>query len=222
MVKIPEGLRPPDMSPEDVRTMNLRFIQRWQGEHDPARPDMVGVNTRGSRPPLFWVFQGENEFRALGSSLHRDQPLYGMKSVVYSSEKEDLHQIWFLLEPGFLEPATAHLRQQIVDTAAGRPFVLGGNCAGSVMALHLARSLPVRPARLILMNLLRDAGPYDGRVEMLFGSEEAADFDTFDLGAAAFPDHACHILRGRHGNYIVKPAVWEVARLVDGVLSDVS
>ena len=59
--------------PKEIFLQIRTFVSRWDGVRASPGSLIVGRNTTGKRPPLFWVFQGEREFLQLSSHLLEPQ-----------------------------------------------------------------------------------------------------------------------------------------------------
>jgi hypothetical protein len=124
------------------------------------------MNTDGDKPPLFWVFNDQREFRELGCALGPAQPLYGLRSGVGII---DYHED---------EIQTFALRyiSEIIEVAPQGPFFIGGNCQGAIIALAIAQHALRRQRHvplLILMDWAFDLQSYGGRVLLVSGRDNA-------------------------------------------------
>ena len=65
------------------------FSGGWHGERMFSGSLLVGYNTAGPRPPIFWFLQEYPEAAQLAKYLGPDQPLYAMRSCVGIIEGKD-------------------------------------------------------------------------------------------------------------------------------------
>ncbi|KQT61533.1 hypothetical protein ASG52_01205 [Methylobacterium sp. Leaf456] len=153
--------------PDDLRSRQLSLMETWAGTR-PTRDRLVaGLNVAGRRPPLFWVFQVDAEFRQLARHLGPDQPLYGLRSgsgVIRYHEDE-------------IQRLALRYVHEIVETCPAGPVFLGGNCQGALIALPVAQHL-LRRGRHVPLLVLMEWGfapqPYGGRVLHLYGRDSLA------------------------------------------------
>ena len=148
--------------PATLRDKLLVRMEVWPGAR-PTRDRLVaGLNLDGARPPLFWIFQGADEFAALGEALGPDQPLYGFRSG---------HLVFRYTEDQIQQTALAYV-QDVLEARPSGPLALGGNCQGGIIALAMAQHLQRRrrePRLLVLMEWAFQPHPYPGQVLFLDG-----------------------------------------------------
>ena len=197
----------------------LRCVRGWEGERQGPESLIVGQNTAGKRMPLFWVFQGEEEFLALADELGPDQPLYGMRSG---------HEVADFTEETTQRLALAYAKELEALRPKG-PLALGGNCQGGIIALALAQHLE-RRFRQVAMLILREWSfglqSYTGPVALLFGRESdfAEPYRRYaqpELGwRRGFPDHRVLFTSGAHGQFFQESHVSSLAENIRRCLDD--
>jgi acyl-CoA synthetase (AMP-forming)/AMP-acid ligase II/acyl carrier protein len=143
------------------------YVGSWPGERLFADSLVVGTNLRGTRAPMFWVFQGANDFQQLAKQLGPDQPLYGMRSCegIVPVREYSAH---------VLETVSNRYLWEILALAGSRPIVIGGNCQGGILALALAKRLlriGRAPLLLILMEWAFSYGSYAKPTLLLYGED---------------------------------------------------
>jgi amino acid adenylation domain-containing protein len=197
----------------------LAYSGSWRGER--ANPDslIIGRNTSGTRPPLFWVFQGQQELLQLATYLGEDQPLYGMRSG---------HLVMKYTEDNIQALALGYLREIEALHPKG-PLFVGGNCQGGVIALAIAQHL-IRRRRLVPLVVLLEWSflpqPYAGPVALLFGRESdianpyARSRYPELTWRRAFPDFHVEILPGAHGQFFIEPNVQVLAETVQCCMAE--
>ena len=77
-----------DLDPAVARGL-LLFTASWRGVR--TRPDalVIGRNVAGTRPPLFWCMQREQELSQLERYLGPDRPVWGMRSEHKVAGRDD-------------------------------------------------------------------------------------------------------------------------------------
>ena len=185
-----------------MRTLE-RMAATWTGERVSETSLLVGANLSGTRTPIVWVCQSHHELHALADELGPDQPILGFRSLSdillvdeITSEVLDAVAYRYLTEILAMQPPT--------------PFVVGGNCAGAVIALALARKLRqfgLEPRPLVLLNWQFRFGRYDGPVVLLRGQSDDAPFALEDLAGRPidwrrdFPGAEAHAIPGGPGHF---------------------
>ena len=138
------------------------YMVGWEGRR--VRPDslLVGMNTDGTKFPLFWCFQEYRELSQLAKHLGQDQPVYGMRSGHLVMEKT----------PENIEALAAHYLHEI-RAVSGGPYLLGGNCQGGTIAQAIAQQLQNReqPVSLLCHLDVYRQKPYNGRITLIFGRD---------------------------------------------------
>ncbi|MBK9385893.1 MAG: tetratricopeptide repeat protein [Planctomycetes bacterium] len=150
---------PPILAPSFHRQL-FAYTAGWRGQRISPTSLIVGQNTAGRRPPLFWCLQGFREFAQLGKYLGPQQPVYGMRSghLVLPYAEENIRAL------------AALYAAEIEAVAARGSLFLGGNCQGCLITFEIARLLLGRGRDVALCVLLDSYGPepYAGRVLPLF------------------------------------------------------
>lgn len=182
-----------------LRGRLLAAFETWPGERPTSERMVVGLNTTGTRAPIFWVFNDNVEPARLAGVLGPDQPLYGFRSgVAISTYSEDEIQAFAL--------------RYVAEMAAVRPdgpVFIGGNCQGGIIALALAQHALRRGRHvplLILMNWSFQLHGYSGRVLFVSGRDDISHnpsklFSRPDLAwRRAFPEFEFAEIPGAHGH----------------------
>jgi thioesterase domain-containing protein/acyl carrier protein/2-polyprenyl-3-methyl-5-hydroxy-6-metoxy-1,4-benzoquinol methylase len=204
--------------PSGLRQQLWIYAGSWRGERVDPESLIVGANTRGSRPPLFWCFQGEHEYRQLADHLDPEQPLYGMRSG---------HRVMDYSEDNIQSLALAYL-EELEGLAPEGPVAIGGTCQGAAIAQAMAGHLQRRaraPVLLLLLDWIGGYHPYSGPVALLFG-RESQDFNPYlRLGVTEipwdrlFPDVRVEIVPGQHTTLMEPPNVAVLANTIKGMLA---
>jgi thioesterase domain-containing protein/acyl carrier protein len=191
----------------------LSYVGSWRGER--ATPDslVIGYNTNGALPPLFWVLQSQHELSQLAAYLDNDQPLYGMRSGSAMMRYEELNIQTLAL--GYVE--------EIIALHPTGPLILGGNCQGGRIALAIAQHLLRRQrevSMLILMEWTYRPQPYGGPVTLLFGHDSNANpysrFRYPELAwSRAFSDYHVEIISGTHYQFFDEPNIQDLVRTLE-------
>lgn len=192
------------------------FTGSWQGQRLFPESLVVGLNTSGSKRPIFWVFQDYNEFTQLAQHLDLDQPLYGMRSCVGIVEIAD-HSA------DILETVGDRYLWEILALGIDGPLIVGGNCQGGILALALARKLRQiarTPSPLILMEWDYSFGRYEASTLLLYGagSHTAALYQRPENSApdwrTDFPQNIVKQIPGSHGEFFRKNNVPGLAQVI--------
>ena len=108
-----------------------RVIEKTPGSRD----SLVLIRAGGKKPPLFLVHDGDGEtmlYRNLALRLNLDHSVYGLQP--YSRENHPI------LHTRIAEMAAYHIGKMRTVQPHG-PYLVGGMCAGGVIAFEIARQL---------------------------------------------------------------------------------
>lgn len=168
----------------------------WRGERIGRNGLIYGANIAGSRPPLFWCFQGYEEFANFAAALGPDQPLYGMRSghlVVATSAEIHLH-------------LAINYAEDLQSLGLPGPLFLGGNCQGALLAQKIAQILTAagRPVSLLIGLNPFIFSPYSGRTALIVGQYDCTNpflrfHDAEAVARANLPHCSMDILPSEHG-----------------------
>jgi len=199
---------PSDFS-DHMRALS-RLMRQWPGTPVDSAGVLRRLNSGGSRPPLFWIFNAQREPERLAAALGRDQPLIYGRSLHMIVPEASLK-----LEAG--RHLAAHYADALFPIAGGGLLWVGANCQGASIAMEVVRRLnrerPVVPAMAFI-----NAWP-GNRVDLpklLFYGEADPDNDPFreDPAAASlgFGQHRREVLPGvSHGGYFEEGTVERLA-----------
>jgi acyl-CoA synthetase (AMP-forming)/AMP-acid ligase II/acyl carrier protein len=191
------------MKREIVRKQQA-YLSAWSGERNTPDSLVLLHNATGEKTPLAWVFQGDQEFKALGAALGPDQPLFGMRSG---------HEIMDYREENVQAMALAYTAELEARHPQG-PIFIGGNCQGAVIALAIAQHLLRRRRHVPLLILMEWAFPFQSYQEpvlLLFGEQslEANPYLRYQAPEIAwrraFSDYRVDFFPGVHGRYFDRP-----------------
>ena len=135
----------------------------WEGKRATADSVTVGLNTQGSRPPLFWCLQRYQELTQMARYLGEEQPVYGMRSgnrvMIKTQDNINMLASFYVDEILAIEPKG--------------PFRIGGNCQAAQIAFQIAAQLKKRGYEVALLILHEKFIPYsyDGPVALSFGQD---------------------------------------------------
>jgi acyl-CoA synthetase (AMP-forming)/AMP-acid ligase II/acyl carrier protein len=144
------------------------FSGSWQGQRLFSDSLLVGFNTDGSRPPIFWVLQEYLEASQLAKYLGPDQPFYAMRSCVGIIKGQEDYTA------DVLETVCNRYLWEMLALPVGDAFVMGGNCQGGILALAMARRLKQigrAPALLALLEWSFSYGSYTEPALLIYGEE---------------------------------------------------
>ncbi|MCC0057399.1 MAG: non-ribosomal peptide synthetase [Rhodobiaceae bacterium] len=195
-----------------LRELDL-FQSTWRGVRKFPGSLVAGHNVTGTRMPLFWVFQDDDEATRLARNLHRYQPLYAMRSLVgiipvreYTAE--------------VLDSVCDRYLWEILAIAGDRPIAIGGNCQAAIIALALARRLRQigrTPEVLVLMEWGYSLGPYRDFTGILYSREGHVADAYLKPGESGpdwqrdFPDRRVYETTGAYGEIFYEENVDSVA-----------
>ena len=187
----PSGLAALPATPFDK--LRLR-MEAWPGERPSRDRLLAGLNPCGGQAPLVWVFQGGEEFAALGRALGPDQPLYGFRSghLVFRYTEAQVDQV------------AGRYVDDILEVRPHGPLVLGGNCQGGILALAMARRLSGlgrQPKLLVLMEWSFRLKPYGGPVLFLHGPDTPAPSQPIEASEPLAGVVETRAIPGAHGGF---------------------
>ena len=113
---------------------------------------LIPLQTRGSKPPFFWV-HGEDSNAFLPRYLGPDQPLYGFR---HQSEDGTPARYTTVVD------IAAHYLSEIRSVQPQGPYFLGGYCFGAVVAFEIAQQLRKLNQGVPLLVLLDPVNPSVG------------------------------------------------------------
>lgn len=181
-----------------LRSPLLAAIETWSGERHTRERMVVGLNTTGTKAPIFWVFNANAEPERLAAALGRDQPLYAFRSGhAISAYSEDEIQAFAL-----------RYVSEIAEACPDGPVFIGGNCQGGIIALAIAQHALRRGRHvplLILLNWSFQLHAYGGRVLFVSGRDDVRHnayklFSRPELAwRRAFPEFQFVEVPGAHG-----------------------
>jgi amino acid adenylation domain-containing protein len=206
-----------DMAPERPLIDQLLERQRdhlrhWDGHRHRADATILSHNTGGTRPALFWCFQGYNELVALANELGADQPVHGMRSG---------HMIMEYTEET-VQALGAHYAGEMLELHPAGDFLIGGNCQAGIIAQRAAMILQAMGRNVAVLILMEQPHffPYAGQVALLFGKDSTLNpyltqSDPDESFRSFYDDrYTVDIISGTHGQFF-EPA--NIGSLADAV-----
>ncbi|MEO2175561.1 MAG: AMP-binding protein [bacterium] len=197
----------------------LSFVGGWDGERQSATNMISVLNPKGTRTPVFWVFQASYEFSQLAKYMGPDQPVYGMRSgsqiIKYTEKEIQMMALVYVEEIESIYPEGA--------------MVVAGNCQGAVIALAIAQHLVRRRrqvSRLILMEWTFPLQSYAEPVTLLFGSDSENANPEFrysepELGwQRAFEQYDIEFIPGEHSQFFVEPHIQNLVKVLERKLAE--
>ncbi|WP_096788080.1 non-ribosomal peptide synthetase [Rhodobacter sp. CZR27] len=190
------------------------YLSSWSGERVSPAGLLFMRNAGGGQPPLFWCFQGFQEFRQLAERFATrfapDRPLVGMRSG---------HLIMDYDDPS-LDALTSAYAREVQALWPEGPVYLGGNCQGGRVAHRLARQLRRQGRETALLILMEESlfEPHAGRLALVFGRDSKLNpwrdgGDPGPLLAERYPGLASvDIVPGAHGQFFEDRHVDDLAR----------
>jgi len=183
----------------------LKSMARIPGKMAERDGLLLAFNTQGTKPPLFWCFNGWSEAVILSRYLGKDQPLYAMHSfemICKNDGSKTLHRKALAK----LYAKSIHRQASCHDFFASNPLVIGGNCQAAPIAEATAHQLKkIEGQWPTLISLDHDIYyAYPGKLFLLFGrqSEEFNPFlqqvDSLDTEEQSERDHGGPVQSWKH------------------------
>lgn len=173
------------------------------------------IHPNAAQLPIFWCFNSQQEFPALGAALGAGQPLVGMRS---------LNQV---MAGGPLRPFSdrelaGYYAETLLHHFGPVPCIIGGNCQAAPVAHGIARCWMAAGgtvARLVTLDATLRR-PYAGAIRLLFGarSEKHNPFLTQPDPESAwrflYAAHDVGFLPAGHGEYFGAAVVDHLAAAI--------
>jgi thioesterase domain-containing protein/acyl carrier protein len=125
----------------------VRKLAAWV-DRQTARDSLVLIRAGGTRPPIFLVHDGDGEtllYRSLALGLRAGHAVYGLQPL-----SGDGHA---MLHTRIPDMAAYHLAK-IRGAQPEGPYLLGGLCAGGVIAFEVARQLEAQGQTVAMLALM--------------------------------------------------------------------
>jgi thioesterase domain-containing protein/acyl carrier protein len=137
-----------------------------------SRDSLVLIREGGDKPPLFLVHDGDGEtmlYRNLALLLKPEHAVYGLQP--HSLENVPI------THTRIDEMAAYHI-ERIRSVQPQGPYLVGGMCAGGVIAFEVARQLQIQGEEVALVALIDAADVGETPKSWLFASERIQSFST--------------------------------------------
>jgi oxalate---CoA ligase len=146
--------------PEPVFDQIAGFMSAWPGKRLTPYSLVVGQNTLGARPALFWGCQDQNELTGLARHMGPDQPVYGFRSLYKTGQKSDMNS----------QLAASHYVHEILQIQPKGPYFIAGYCEAGKLAFEIAEQLTRQGHDIQLLILVEQfvPRPYAGRIALFF------------------------------------------------------
>ena len=141
-----------------------RMAALLDASQDAALPLVAEIQPSGSRPSLFWI-DGGPMFLPLANALGTERPFLGV-----TLHPPELREVGF--QPD-LQTIARHLVRTITTIQAEGPYVIGGYCAGGVLAYEVASQLMASGQRVDLLCMIDAQNPTHFRRVDSFSAEFA-------------------------------------------------
>ena len=132
----------------------------WSESWEP----LVPLRAAGSRTPFFCVTAGDGNaigFGALANRLNDEQPFYALQPPGMDGRSRI---------PATVEAMAKRYLEELRDVAPQGPYLLGGRCLGTKVALEMAQRLLAAGEKVALLAILDDLeGPAGMEVELAGG-----------------------------------------------------
>jgi len=145
--------------PEPLFEKLQQLMSGWKGVRASSRSLIIGHNTMGSLPPLFWCSSDKDNFFGLSRELGQEQPVYGMRSLFPLPERT----------PHNNQLLARHLIEEIRSIQPSGPYFLGAYCEGGKIIREISLLLQTEGEDVALLYLAEHhvQEPYQGRVAMM-------------------------------------------------------
>ncbi len=190
---------------QDILRRLRTYTASWIGARASPESVLVGLNTGGTRTPLFWCLQRYQELTQLARYLGPDQPVYGMRNG---------HKVMTRTDEN-LAILASHYVDEVLAVRPQGPYIVGGNCGATRVAFPLALELKARgrEVALLFMHEKFIPRPYAGRVALMFGAESDRNpYRQFADPAFGWRKYysgpiSVDIVSGEHAEFFVEPNV---------------
>ena len=187
----------------------LAYTTAWQGKRVRQNSLIIGMNTTGTKQPLFWCLQGYRELSQLSKYLGKDQPTYGMRSG----------HLFMEYTPENIQALATHYVLEILAIQPDSPYLLGGNCQSALIIFEIAQQLISKGKTITLLFQMEQfvTQLYPGRVALIFGRESLFNpykkFRSPELGYRKFytGKFSVNIISGGHGQFFNEPNIQVLA-----------
>jgi aspartate racemase len=128
----------------------IESLALWLTEDDeaPARVSLVPLQTKGAKPPLFFIHGGGGDVYScldIAQQLAPDQPAYGMQAVGLDGKTARHTSV---------EQMAAHYVQEVRSFQPEGPYHLSGYSVGGIIAFEMAQQLYRTGQEVAMLGLL--------------------------------------------------------------------
>ncbi|MBR8826762.1 MAG: amino acid adenylation domain-containing protein [Gomphosphaeria aponina SAG 52.96 = DSM 107014] len=155
-----ESLQKLPITNEEYRHI-LALTAGWEWKRVKEEGLIVGTNTNGTLPPLFWCSNGFGETSFLANYLDENQPLYGLFSGYGWVNEENIKNL------------AAYYVSEILTIQPNGNYFLGGYCLGGKVVFEIAEQLQNFGKKVALLVLTESYIPrqYLGKLVLIFASQ---------------------------------------------------
>jgi UDP-N-acetylmuramate--L-alanine ligase len=197
---------------DSIIRRQMGYLAAWTGSRLRTDSLICSHNVAGTRPALFWCFQGNSEHESLATCLGPDQPLHGMRSGY----------LIFRYTPANVRMLAGRYADEIVKLQPEGTLCIGGNCQGGIIAREIALELRSRGRVVKRLFLLGQAQfpQYDGQVTLVFGAESHLNpyrrmKDPDRIFTAAYgTSYSVSIISGNQDDSFISPNIESLAAVV--------
>ena len=198
----------------EIEDRQRALTREWGGETVEPNGLVRGLNRDGAQRPWFWCVQNGTEMHELARAMGGDQPLYAMRSGLFVMDYAPANTAAL---------ARRYLREILAVEPVG-PYLLGGQCQGSILAREIAGQLQAAGQEVALLALVDTAfwdvfqgEPYPGHVACFAGSvsrfNPLRSFRSPELGWRKLMPGGVELslLQADHVGIFAEPAIGELA-----------
>lgn len=181
-----------------------KLMASWDGQAIDERGIIRILNAEGSRPPLFWIFNGANEAANLARCLGDDQPLiYSRSSHLIVRPEDDVSDVRNVLA----QYVARELCQHFPDAS----FDIGTSCQGTAIAMAVCNLLlkaGISVGCLCMINCSLPAIVTDRPALLVYGEQDPKSnpfhkypVDALKRANSAFSRHEKYMVQAAHGKF---------------------
>lgn len=188
---------------QEMMDVLQKLFLSWKGEKLHEDSLIVGRNTSGTKPPLFWCTQGYHELDKFAAAMGEDQPVYGMRSAHLISKRPDM-----------IKHLSGRYAKEIRALKIDKPLIIGGNCQGARIIWEVAQAFIEKGNEIALLCIMEVniKQSYFGRLALFYGrnsekhnpylAEEEANPD--EIWKTIYNNYTVDIISGQHGKFFTE------------------
>lgn len=194
--------------------MQKKLLKSWEGIKEKITNLIIGKNTSGTKPPLFWCFQDYPAFNKLANYLGKDQPVYAMRSGHLIFNMSDAKMISYL--------AKVYCSDILSIAKENAPLFIGGNCQGARVAWEINKILQqknIQITKLFIMELNMKER-YNQPLQLIYGSKSKThnpllyEENAIEEWNKYYSNYSYELLEGEHGTYFKPETIHQLGNVI--------